>query len=296
VVAALSIIAVRGGNADFLVGLVPSLSLSTLESPALKPSRSLLISVRVLSDVMRASRPAVRPIVLPVVSPTVPRVVAFSSPSLAVLPAPIVLPIRDVEFLSCERCVVAACLFDTDIDGSVLPITLPMLRLRSLRDAERLLLILGVVELTAGCVASDRAEELRVPIKSPIREVLSERAAGCSAPLGTDGLVVLMLFPIREVMLGLILLLSLVFERFVITLLELLKFKLLLLELLTLDVPLLELFLLVITLLELLLSDGVIVLIELPIREVMLELILPFELLGLLMLLLLERFEIEEFD
>ena len=75
----------------------------------------------------------------------------------------------------------------------------------------------SLVELTAGCVALIVAEELRVPIKSPIREVLSERAAGCSAPLGTDGLVVSIVLPIREIMLWLIRLLMLVVDRFVIT-------------------------------------------------------------------------------
>jgi hypothetical protein len=142
-------------------------------------------------------------------------------------------------------------------------------------------------------------------LEPPVREALLDRAAGCVARLGTDGLVVLIFLPIREVILGLILrkeslelLLVLLVERFVITLLELLKFKLLLLELLrfnllllkllTLDVPLLEVstgrlavLLFVIALLELLLLDGVLVVILLPIREVMLELILPFELLRL---------------
>lgn len=119
-------------------------------------------------------------------------------------------------------------------------------------------------------------------LESSIREVPLELAAGCSALLGTDGLVVLMSLPIREVRLELILLLVFLVERFVITLLELLKFKLLLLELLTLDVPLLELLLFVIALLELLLLDGVLVVIVLPILDVMLELILPFELFCLL--------------
>jgi len=118
-------------------------------------------------------------------------------------------------------------------------------------------------------------------LESSIREVPLELAAGCSAPLGTDGLVVLILLPIREVMLGLILLPVFLVERFVITLLELLKFKLLLLELLTLDVPLLELFLFVTTLLELLLLDGVLFVIMPPIRDVMLGLILLFELFRL---------------
>jgi hypothetical protein len=156
-------------------------------------------------------------------------------------------------------------------------------------------------ELTAGCFALVVTEELRAPIVFPIRAVLSERAAGCSALLGTDGLVVLILLPMREVKLELILLLLVLFvERFVITLLELLKFKLLLLDLLrlnlplleplTLDVPLLELFtgrlavlLFVIALLELLLPDDVLVVIVLPIRDVMLGLIL-------LLVLLDERF------
>jgi hypothetical protein len=264
---------------------------------------------------MRVSRPAVRPIVLREEYPG--------------------LPIREVGFASVERRLVADCFFVTDIDGSLLPITLPIPRPRSVRSVERLLFTLGVVddlvELTAGCLAPVGAEELRVPIvlpirerwlvvgcffafeaggvlrllEPPIREAPLELAAGWFALLGTDGLVVLILLPIREVILGLILLLVLVVDRFVIvfrdlvldgllvlleeverlpgcvpglieltirdvmlglillleflverfvtTLLELLKFKLLLLERLTLNVLLLEVLLFVIALLELLL-------------------------------------------
>jgi hypothetical protein len=51
-------------------------------------------------------------------------------------------------------------------------------------------------------------------IESSIREALPERAAGCSAPLGTDGLVVLIVLPIREVKLGLTRLFELVLNEF----------------------------------------------------------------------------------
>jgi hypothetical protein len=292
---------VRGGNADFLVGLVPSLSRETLVSlmPMLLLSR--LTSVRVLSVWMRVPRPAVRPIVLPVALPTVPRVVAFGSRTLVVLLSPIVLPIREVDFASGERWLVADFFLDTDIDGSLLPITVPMLRLCPIRTDERLLLTLDgvedLVELTAGCLAPVGAEELRVPIvlpirerwldvgcffafeaggvlrllDPPIREAPLERAAGWFALLGTDGLVVLIVLPIREVLLGLIRLLELLL------LLELGVDVRELIDLL--DVLLLELGALV---RELLLLEGVLELIELPIRDVMLELIRPLELLRLL--------------
>jgi len=219
---------------------------------------------------MRVPRVAVRPIVLPVALPTVPRVavfgsrmpVVFSAVPLVVLFAPIVLPIRDGISDLVERWFVADCFFVVDIDGSLLSIYSPIPRFRWVRSDELLLFTLSGVdslfELTAGCFAFDEAEEFRAPMKPPIREVLSERAAGCSAPLGTDGLVVLILLPMREVRLELMLLLVFLVERFVITLLELLKPKLLLLELLkpkllllgllTLDVPLLELLLFVTTL------------------------------------------------
>jgi hypothetical protein len=104
-------------------------------------------------------------------------------------------------------------------------------------------------------------------------------------PLLSEFLVPMEL-PIREVMLGLIRLLVLLVERFVITLLELLKPKLLLLELLRLNRPLLEplilevllleLLLFVIDLLELLLLSVLLVPMELPIREVMLGLVRLF--------------------
>lgn len=251
-VVVLSIIVVRGGNADFLVGLVRSLNGATLASLTLKPSCSLLTSVRVLSVVMRVSRPAVRPMVRPVALPTVPRVDSFGSRTLVVLLAPIVLPIRDVDFASGERRLGSDCFFVAEIDGSLLPIILPIPRPRSVRVDERLLLTLvgvdGLVELTAGCVAPVGAEELCVPIvlpirerrlvvgsffvfetggvllllELPIREALLERAAGWFAPLGTDGLVVLIFLPIREVKLELILLLVLLDERFVTTFSDLL--------------------------------------------------------------------------
>jgi hypothetical protein len=214
----------------------------------LKLSCSRLTSVRVLSVVMRVSLPPVRPIVLPAALPMVPRLSAFGSRTLDMLPVPIVRPIREVDLSSEERRLVAACFFSTDIDGSLLPITLTIPRPRSVRSVERSLFttsgVDGLIELTAGCFTPVGAEEFRVPIVPPIREVLLERAAGCSAPLGTDGLVVLISLPIREVMLGLIRLLVLVVDRFVITLLELLKLELLLLELLLFVIAPLELLLL----------------------------------------------------
>jgi len=94
-----------------------------------------------------------------------------------------------------------------------------------------------------------------------------------------DGVLVVIVLPIREVRLELILLFVFLDERFVTTFSDLLLVRLFVL---------LKEF-------ELLL-EGVLVVIVLPIREVRLELTLPFELLRLLMLLLLERFEIEEFD
>jgi hypothetical protein len=122
----LSIVVVRGGKADFLVGLLRSLSRSTLASLML----TLPVSVRVLSVVMRVPRVAVRPIVLPVALPTVPCLAAFGSRApavfLAVLPVmllePIVLPIRDGISDSVERRFVADCFFVVDIDGFLLPI------------------------------------------------------------------------------------------------------------------------------------------------------------------------------
>lgn len=126
----LLIVVVRGGKADFLVGLVPSLSRSTLESLIPRPSRSLLTSVRVLSVVMRVPRVAVRPIVLPAALPIVPRVAAFGSRTpamfstvlLVVFLVPIVLSVREVDLVSGERWFVADCFFVVDIDGSLLPI------------------------------------------------------------------------------------------------------------------------------------------------------------------------------
>lgn len=199
------------------------------------------------------------------------------------------LSIRD--FSAGEVWLVAHFFSVTDIDGSLLPITVPRFRVRSVRDV-RLLFVLEevevLVELTAGCWAPDRIEELLAPIVLPIRErwlvvvclfafeaggVLRlleplireapfERAAGCSAPLGTDGLVVSIVLPIREAMLGLIRLLVLVVDLFVVAVRVLLLSK---------ESPGL--------------LDGVLVLreelpglIELPIIDVMLELIRPFEL------------------
>ena len=243
----------------------------------------------------------------------------FSVDRLVMFSEPIDRPIRDGSFAFGERRLfVADCSFVFETNGSLLPISVPIFRLYLVRSEERLLFILGVIgvllELTAGCFAPMGAEELRVPMLVPIRErgfvvgclfafetngflrllepsireATLERAAGCSAPLGTDGLVVKIELPIREVMLGLTLLLELLLnERFVITLLELLKFKLLLLELLRFNLLLLELLILDVLLLdvrfvtnrlELLLLDAVLVLIVLPIRDVMLELMRLFEL------------------
>jgi len=240
------------------------------------------------------SRPAGRPIVLPAALPMVPRVSALGS--------------RAPATFSADRLVVLLS-----------PIILPMPRLRSVRTDDWLLFTLGevavpdldeiegLVELTAGCLAPVGAEELRVPIELPIRErwlvvgsffafeaggVLRllelpmreaplERAAGCSALLGTDGLVVSILLPILELMLGLILLLVLirlfvlVAGLFVIVVCEgLLDGVLVLIEL-----PIRDDMLELILLLEFVLSevegllDGVLVLIELPIRDDMLGLI-----------------------
>jgi hypothetical protein len=184
----------------------------------------------------------------------------------------------------------------------------------------------GPVELTAGCFATVGAEELRVPIvlpirerelvvgsfftfgmdgvlrllESPILEALLERAAGCSAPLGTDGLVVSIVLrkesiglPIREVKLGLTRLLELALSEaeglsdgvFVLRKESMGKEYLGLIELSIRDVldKLIRLFVLIVGLLvgtvcEMLGSDGALVLIELPIRDVMLGLMRPFEL------------------
>lgn len=202
---------------DFLDGLKPSLSRAELVSlmPIFLLSR--LISVRVRSVLIRVSRPSVRPIVLPEAFPIVPRAAAFGSRTpaffstgfLAVLSEPIVRPIRDGRFVCGERWLfVADCLFVFETAGSFLPITVPMFRLRftlrcpvEVRSDERLLLIRGVVEglpeLTAGCFAFVGAEELRVPIILPIRELWL--VVGCLFAFETDGVLRLLEPPIREV-------------------------------------------------------------------------------------------------
>jgi hypothetical protein len=166
-----------------------------------------------------------------------------------------------VDLSSAERGLfVADCFSVVETEGSFLPIKLPIPRLRSVRSDERLPFtsdlddvlacreVEGLLELTAGCFACVGAEEPREPIvspirerwlvvdsfftfetdgaarllDSPIREAPPERAAGCSAPLGTDGLVVLIVLPIREVMLGSIRLFVLVAGLFMIVVCELL--------------------------------------------------------------------------
>ncbi|MHC4323720.1 MAG: hypothetical protein ACYSUX_05555 [Planctomycetota bacterium] len=282
-------IAVRFCGADFLDGLRLSLCGATVASLALKLFCSRLILVRVCAVAERAVRSVVRPIVLPDVLPTVPRGAGFDSrvPATfsvgrpAVFVVPIVLPIRDVDFVAGERVLAACCFFAAGTDGVLLPITVPMFRRCTVPGDVRLLFAPGrvedLVELTAGCLAPVGAEVLRVPIvlpirerellagclfafetdgvlrllEPPIREAPLERAAGCSTLLGTDGLVVLIVLPIREVLPGLTRLLVLVVG------------------------------LLVVALRELLGLDGVLELIVLPIRDVMLELIRPFELLRL---------------
>lgn len=147
---------------------------------------------------MRVSRPAGRPIVLPAALPTVPRVATLGSRAPAILSAdrlvvllvPIVRPIRELESTLRERWFVADCFLFIDIEGSFLPITASMFRVRPVRSDDRLLFTLGevivlvldeiedLVELTAGCFTTVGAKELRVPIELPIREVPLERAAG----------------------------------------------------------------------------------------------------------------------
>jgi hypothetical protein len=179
-------------------------------SLTLKSLCSRLISVRVRSVPMRVSRPAVRPIVLreespglPVALPTVPRVVAFGSRTLVVLLVPIVRPIRELDFTVRERGFVSDCFFVTDIDGSFLPITVPMSRPRSVLSDDRLLFTLGEVEgmfeLTAGCFATVGAEELRVPIELPIRE--RWLVVGSFFAFEAGGVLRLLEPPIREAML-----------------------------------------------------------------------------------------------
>jgi len=332
--------AVLSFDMDLLDGLKPSLNRVELVSLMLIFLLSRLISVRVLSVLIRESRLSVLPIVRPDTFPTVPRVAVFDSRTSAIFSVdrlvmfsePIDLPIRDGSFVSVERRLFAGdCLFVFETAGSLLPITVPMYRLRFTlrspveeRSDERLPLIPvaaeDLLELTAGCFAFMGAEELRVPIILPIREFLLERAAVWLARLGTDGLVVLIVLPIREVMLGLIRLLVLVVDLFVIAFRDLtldclfLLFskedRLLDVVLVLIVLPIRDVMLglilllefrwdkaeLLLRLLELLLLDVVLVLIELPMRDVILELMRLFELLRLLMLLRLDRFDIDEFD
>jgi len=114
--------------------------------------------------------------------------------------------------------------------------------------------------LIVGCFFAFEDGGVLSLLELPIREAPLERAAGCSALLGTDGLVVSILLPIRELMLGLTLLLVLIW-LFGLTLL---------LVLIRLFVLVAGLFVVVVR--ERLL-DGVLVLIELPIRDDMLGLI-----------------------
>jgi hypothetical protein len=250
----------------------------------------------------------------------------FSADRPVALSVPIVLPIRELDSTLRERRSVADCLFVIETDDSFLPIILPMPLPRSVRSDDRLLSTLGgvavlsldgiegPVELTAGCFATVGAEELRVPIvlpirerelvvgsfftfgmdgvlrllESPILEALLERAAGCSAPLGTDGLVVSIVLrkesiglPIREVKLGLTRLLELALSEaeglsdgvFVLRKESMGKEYLGLIELSIRDVldKLIRLFVLIVGPL-----DVVLVLMELPIRDVMLGLMRPF--------------------
>jgi hypothetical protein len=157
-----------------LVVLELSLNRAALESLRLISLRSALISVRVLSVLMRVSRLSALPIVLSAVLPTVPRVAVFGSRTLDMLSVPIVRPIREVDLSSGERRLVADCFSVVETEGSFLPMKLPIPRLRSVRSDERLLFTFGVVErlleLTAGCFALLAADELRVPIVLPIRE------------------------------------------------------------------------------------------------------------------------------
>jgi hypothetical protein len=96
---------------------------------------------------------------------------------------PIVRPIRDGSSVFGERKLfVVDCLFVFGTVGPFLPITVPISRLRTLRSVERLSFIPDEVErllslrgrltaeLTAGCFTPLGAEELRVPMVSPIRE------------------------------------------------------------------------------------------------------------------------------
>lgn len=100
----------------------------------------------------------------PAVFPTVPRASVFDWRPRAVLPAPIVRPIRVVDPDCVERRFVADRSLVIGIDCSFPPIKLPILRLRWVRDVERLLFNLGsaaelvfrklegLFELTAGPV------------------------------------------------------------------------------------------------------------------------------------------------
>ena len=81
-----------------------------------------------------------------------------------------------------------------DIDGVLSPITVPMFRLLRKLSDERSLLILvkdeRLLELTAGCLFAFETDGVPRLLEPPIRDATPERAAGCLAPLGTDGLVV----------------------------------------------------------------------------------------------------------
>jgi hypothetical protein len=184
------VMAVRCCRSDVLDVLEPSLNPATRVSPVLESLCSRLMSVRVLSVLVRVSRVPARPTLVPALLPTKPRVAVFGSRTPAILSVdlpvvlsePIVRPIRDGRSSCRDRRLVADRSLVTETDCSFPPIKLPMRELPSARSAERLPFIPRTVdelvfrelevlfELTAGCFACPGAEEFRVPIILPIRE------------------------------------------------------------------------------------------------------------------------------